>query len=139
MVQSINEMGELFKVRRGEMNLSLKEIENATSIRISFLQAIEEGRVDRLISPVYAQGFIKQYASFLGLEPEKNQILRDILRQLGGCIGNTKQDFAYGIGALEVRTNLGRNVKWLPNIFWVGMTVLVFVAAWFLARFLGVF
>ena len=31
---------------------------------IGYLQAIEEGHFGKLISPIYAQGFISKYASF---------------------------------------------------------------------------
>ncbi len=61
-------IGDSLKSRRNELNLTLKEAENATSIRLPHLQAIEEGEMSKLISPVYAQGFIKQYAAFLGVD-----------------------------------------------------------------------
>ena len=64
-------IGEIFKQRRKEMNVSLKEAENATSIRMSYLQSIEDGDVSKMISPVYAQGFVKQYATFLGMDGDK--------------------------------------------------------------------
>ena len=47
-------IGETFKQRRKERNITLKDAENATSIRISYLNSIEEGDVSKLISPVYA-------------------------------------------------------------------------------------
>ena len=37
-------IGEQLRQRRKEMNFTLKEIENATSIRTSYLQALEERR-----------------------------------------------------------------------------------------------
>ena len=74
--QEMRHVGELLRNRRKEMNLSLKEAENATSIRTAYLQALEEGEMSKLISPIYAQGFCKQYAFFLGLDGE--QIVRMI-------------------------------------------------------------
>ena len=70
-------MGESFRVKREEMNLTLKEVENATSIRMNYLQAIEEGRVQQVLSSVYALGFLRQYATFLGFDPEKTEIFLD--------------------------------------------------------------
>lgn len=102
-IEEIKSIGEIFKQRRKEMNLSLKEVENATSIRMSYLQAIEEGEMNKLISPIYAQGFLKQYAAFLGIDGEK--IVRehsDLFMRSG------VQNFSYGIGTLEVRGNPGR-------------------------------
>ena len=71
MSEGLKKMGEKFRGKREELNLTLKEVENATSIRIIYLQAIEEGRVGHFLSNVYALGFIRQYASFLGFENDK--------------------------------------------------------------------
>lgn len=128
-----NEMksiGETFKQRRKEMNISLKEAENATSIRTSYLQSIEEGDLTNLISPVYAQGFVRQYAGFLGLDGDK--IVKDNPEAFARA---EAQEFSYGIGTLEVRGNPGAGVKWFPNALWVLASVAVLLLAWYLARF----
>jgi hypothetical protein len=46
------------------------------------------------------------------------------------------QDFAYGIGTLEVRGNPGAGVKWFPNALWELATVGLLVAAWYFAGYL---
>lgn len=124
-------LGETFKNRRKEMNISLKEAENATSIRATYLHSIEEGEVNKLISPVYAQGFVKQYAIFLGLDGDK------IIKEHSQAFSRSEnQEFSYGIGTLEVRGNPGAGVKWFPNAIWVLASVIILVAAWYFARFL---
>lgn len=131
--EDIKSVGEVFKQRRKEMNLSLKEVENATSIRLSYLQAIEDGEMEKLISPIYAQGFLKQYASFLGIDGEKIvQNNPDLFIRSGS------QDFSYGIGTLEVRGNPGAGIKWLPNALWFAVFAFLIVVAWALARFFEV-
>ena len=134
--QAVRNVGDLFKHRRSEMNLSLREVENATSIRISYLQAIEEGKISHAISPVYAKGFVTQYATFLGLDGES--LVRDnphIFR------APAEQEFTYGIGTLEMRGSPGPGaaVKSLPNLIWVGAVGAVLVAAYFFGKYLGVF
>ena len=126
-------VGELMKQRRQEMNLSLKEVENGTSIRMSHLQAIEEDDMSKLISPVYAQGFLRQYASFLGMDGDK--LLLDHPHKFNRP---DPQDFAYGIGTLEMRGNPGGGVKWLPNMMWILISVFIVVGAWYFARYLEV-
>lgn len=129
----IKTVGTLFKQRRKEMNITLKEAENATSIRMNYLQSIEEGDVSKLISPVYAQGFIKQYASFLGIDVEK------IIKEHPDIFSRPEpQDFSYGIGTLEMRGNPGAGVKWFPNALWIGAIMLVVVLAWYFAKLLHV-
>jgi cytoskeletal protein RodZ len=133
MVGDINAIGEMFSQRRKELNLSLKEVENATSIRTNYLQSIEEGQMEKLISPIYAQGFVKQYASFLGLDGERIVSENsDIFRQ------PIDQDFAYGIGTLEMRGNPGTHVKWMPNAVWIGAFFMVLLVAYYFARVLEV-
>lgn len=116
------------------MNLSLKEVENVISIRASYLQALEEGETARLISPIYANGFFKQYSAFLGLDGETIVQNNPLLFQKAET-----QDFAYGIGTLEVRAHPGSGIKWFPNLMWILAFFAVFAAAWYLADVLEVF
>ncbi len=122
--------GELFAKRRKELNLSLKDVETATSIRHSYLQSIEEGQLGKLISPVHAQGFIKQYAGFLGIDGDK------MLREGGKSfqLPHLKQEFSYGIGTMEVRGSQSGGVKWLPNALWALGILAVLALAWLFAR-----
>ncbi|MBN1915176.1 MAG: helix-turn-helix domain-containing protein [Parachlamydiales bacterium] len=135
MSSSVKAIGDLFKNKREEMHLSLKEVENATSIRMIYLEAIEEGQVDKYLSSVYAIGFIKQYANFLGLD------VKELTKSFPNSFRSQSvaQEFTYGIGTLDVRGNHSNSAKWLPNIIWMGISLLVLVAAWYLARFLGIF
>lgn len=133
MADGIHSMGEMFRVRRKELNLALKEVENATSIRAIYLQAIEDGQMDKLISPIYAEGFARQYASFLGLDGDKIVAeFADVFRQ------PIHQDFAYGIGTLEMRGNPGAGVKWMPNAIWFAAFFVILVVAYYVARLLEV-
>ncbi|MGK5594942.1 MAG: helix-turn-helix domain-containing protein [Parachlamydiaceae bacterium] len=129
IVDDMKEISEMLKKRRIEMNLSLKEVENVTSIRMSYLQAIEEGDFKKLISPVYAQGFVKQYAIFLGIDGDS------IIREHPHLFNKKEhQDFAYGIGTLEMRNSPGAGVKWVPNLLWIVAFVGLFGLAWYLAK-----
>ncbi len=128
-----NPIGDMFSLRRKELNLALKDVENATSIRTNYLQAIEDGQMDKLISPVYAQGFVKQYASFLGLDGERIVTEHpDVFKQAA------QQEFAYGIGTLEMRGNPGSSVKGKPNIIWIGAFFILLLVAYYFARLLEV-
>lgn len=132
-VQNMKSVGDILRQKRKEMNFSLKEAENATSIRMVYLQALEDGEMQKLISPIYAQGFFKQYASFLGLDGE--QIVRDNPKVF---TRPEVQEFDYGIGTLEGRGNPGGGVKWFPNAVWVLAFVVILILAWYFARLVGV-
>lgn len=133
MQNTLKKIGEMFKERRTERNLSLKEIETATSIRMNYLRAIEEGELFNMISPVYAKGFTKQYAQFLGLDG--NRILKE---QAPNWKEGVKHQFDYGLGTLEVRPTAGQGMKWFPNFVWVGLGIVVIIAAWLFAKYIGV-
>ena len=134
MTEELKKLGEILKFKRQEKNLSLKEVENATSIRQSYLEAIEEGSITEHIAGIYAQGFLKQYALFLGLEVDQ------LMRQHAGAfrMPGEKHEFSYGIGTLEKRGSQSGGVKWFPNILWAGLSAVVLILAWYLAKFLGV-
>jgi cytoskeletal protein RodZ len=137
--KEFSQLGELLKKRRQERNLSLKEIENATSIRMNFLNAIEEGEMEKLISPIYAHGFIKKYANLLEIDVEKFFAEFPIaMRPQNEETLAEKQEFTLGIGSVEVRGGGASEVKWLPNLLWVGLSVLGILAAWFLAKYFGI-
>lgn len=130
---ALSSAGALLKQRRKEMNISLKEAENATSIRMSYLQSIEDGDATKLISPVYAQGFFRQYAAFLGVDGDH------IIRENPEIFSRpASQEFSYGIGTLETRGNPGAGIKWIPNALSIGAVVLILVLAWYFAKFMEV-
>lgn len=52
------------RISRG---IRLEEVSQVTKIGKGYLEAIEEGRLDKLPSGAYSRGFIRQYAQFLGL------------------------------------------------------------------------
>jgi len=134
MAEEIKKIGVVFKTKRKELSLSLKEVENATSIRMKHLQAIEEGKEDDFLSPVYLLGFMRQYANFLGIDGEK------ILQEYPDIYNKRvkKQEFSYGIGTLEVRNSSGRRGRWLPNVIWAVVVVVMIASAYYLAKHLGI-
>ncbi|MBM3184610.1 MAG: helix-turn-helix domain-containing protein [Chlamydiae bacterium] len=128
-------LGSRFRTKREEMNLSLKEVENATSIRAMYLQAIEEGKIHQHLSTVYALGFMKQYAQFLGFEPEKlSKEFPEAFR-----LPTEKQEFAYGIGTLEMRGNPNSGIRWMPNLLWTVAILAFGIAIWFFGKWIGAF
>ena len=133
MNEDIKKLGDLFKSKRKKLNFSLKDVANATSIRISHLESIEEGRQDTFLSSVYMLGFIRQYASFLGMNGDK------LMEEYPGVMHLEKQEheFAYGIGTLEKRgRSMGKGVKWLPNLIWIIFIVLLIGLAYYFTKYL---
>ena len=51
--------------------VSLREIADTTKISIRYLEALEEDRFDVLPAPVFAKGFLREYARYVGLDPDE--------------------------------------------------------------------
>ena len=137
MSTAVQEAGELMKARRNEMALSLKEVATATSIRLHYLRAIEEGNIQEHISEVYALGFIRQYALYLGLDgDEMVEGSRKLFEGISTAPG--KDDFSYGLGAMEVRGSPARQESWFPSIVWLALTAGLLAGTYYLARYLEV-
>lgn len=65
--------GQRLKETRLQKGLSIDQVSQGTKIRPKFITAIEKGEYDSLPSPAYAQGFVRNYAEFLGLST--NEVL----------------------------------------------------------------
>ncbi len=63
-------VGQKLRDERIHRKLSLEEVSEATRIQEKFLAAIEKGEYNKLPSAAYAQGFVKNYAQYLGV-PKK--------------------------------------------------------------------
>ena len=61
-------VGKMLENRRAECGLDLRDVSNALRIRLPYLIAIEEGRLDELPGATYAIGFVRSYADHLGLD-----------------------------------------------------------------------
>jgi len=66
--------GKLYKKRK-DLKLSLEEISSKTKISKQYLKALESGDYSIFPADIFARGYFKQYAKFIGLEippPVKN-------------------------------------------------------------------
>ena len=65
------EIGPMLEQARKDHGLSLAEVEQATKIRKRYLQGLERDDYGALPDAIYARGFLKTYANFLGLDGEQ--------------------------------------------------------------------
>jgi cytoskeleton protein RodZ len=63
--------GENLRRERELRGVSLREIADNTKISIRFLEALEEDRVDVLPGGLFPRSFVRQYAIFVGLDPDR--------------------------------------------------------------------
>jgi len=60
-------IGERLRTARQALGLSLEEVETATRIRLSYLDALEREAFTELPNPAYVKGFLRSYAAYLGI------------------------------------------------------------------------
>jgi len=61
-------IGKRLRVEREKKGVSLEEVSAQTRIHHKILKALEENRFNDIPSPMYAKGFLKKYADYLGLD-----------------------------------------------------------------------
>jgi cytoskeletal protein RodZ len=60
-------LGQILREQRVKKNISFEQAEDATKIRKSYLQSLEDGNYEELPASTYIKGFLKIYADYLGL------------------------------------------------------------------------
>lgn len=66
-IEKLEEIGACLRQSRLKQSITLEDVAIQTRIQARLLQAIEDGRLDKLPEPVYIQGFIRRFAEALGL------------------------------------------------------------------------
>lgn len=130
MNEELKRIGSIFRAKRIDLKLSLKEVENSISIRTLYLQGIEEGTIGELISGVYAVGFLKQYAQFLGID------VQTLMKEYPAafCMPPSPHPFEFGIGTLEIREHRNNKKSWFYVLIWTLGGTLFFALLWFIVK-----
>jgi len=85
----VGELGTRLREARESRGISFEQAEKETRIRRAFLQALEEERYDALPEDVYARGFIRNYARYLGLDAE--ELLTLYKKAVGASVASIPQ------------------------------------------------
>lgn len=92
------ELGAKLRQAREKKNLSLEEVTEGTKISRRIILAFEDGDREGFPHPVYAKGFIKNYARMLGLDPD--ECLRVVDREY--C--RESEEGEGGLGGATIKT-----------------------------------
>jgi cytoskeleton protein RodZ len=69
--ESGSSFGTWLRRQREAREISLREIAERTKISLRYLQAMEEDRFEVLPAPIFAKGFLREYARYVGLSPDE--------------------------------------------------------------------
>ncbi len=115
----MQKVSDLLKDKREEKNLTLDEISGAIKIKREFLEAIEKGDFSKLPSESHAQGFVKNYAKYLGIP--MNQALPLFRREY-----ESKQSFHIIPEFRKTQHKFNRKVFLSAKaVFFIGATLIV--------------
>jgi hypothetical protein len=116
------QIGSVFREMRNRRKVDLSEVEAATRIRVRYLRAIENEEWDVLPGGVYTRGFIRTYASYLGLDGER---LAEDFRK--GVEAGGRSSIADPAGASAPGGS--RDRRWpVPRASWLAVAAVLLVA-----------
>ncbi|MBW7881546.1 MAG: helix-turn-helix domain-containing protein [Caldilineaceae bacterium] len=138
-------IGPILRERREAMGVTLAEAEVATRIRQKYLSALESDEWDLLPGEVVGRGFLRNYATYLGLEPtemiERRRAVADA--SLASVLADTSagaalpperkvdyrpKDMALRDEGDELETS--RRLNLAPFAFIVGLVLLILAVWW---------
>jgi cytoskeleton protein RodZ len=123
-------IGQILREARNRRKVDLSTVETATRIRARFLRAIENEEWDVLPEGVYTRGFIRTYATYLGLDGER--LAEDFRRDVEGADRHGPSvELAPVAASAATGTPGGRRSlprpAWLVAVAAIGVAVLVVV------------
>jgi len=123
--QPLGEIGTTLKDQRERLGFSIANIENQTYIPERYLQAIENGSLEELPSTVQGKGMVKNYAQFLGLDPEPLLLsYADVLQER--LIESRDDPRPRAKSSIKASF---RRLLASPTILWVGVVLLISIVS----------
>ena len=116
--------GDLLKEKRLLKELSLEDVSRKTKIKVEFLEAIENSNYALLPSATFAKGFLRNYATFLYLNPDT-------------MVAMFRRDFTQNAKGEIIPRGLVEPVGSKPRFFSVSM-ILTTIAIVAFVGFLGI-
>lgn len=118
----LEEIGSVLKIQREQLGFTITNVENQIFIPERYLNAIENGNLEELPSTVQGKGMVKNYAQFLGLDPEP--LLLGYAEVLQKRLAKSRE----GIPDVKPPSPLQVSIKRFlasPAILWVGVVIIM--------------
>ena len=126
--EHLNELdpGPLLKYERERQKLSAEQVAGDLNIQLNKLNALESGEYEKMFSQVFARGYVRSYAKYLGLESEP------LVERLSELMPEQEQPLP---AAESLNVKMGRKRSaWPGRLFLIVLILLLWVIAyWFFA------
>ena len=120
--QPLGEIGTTLRTQRERLGFTLSNVENQIFIPERYLTAIENGSLEELPSTVQGRGMVKNYAQFLGLDPDP--LLLNYAEALQARLSRVRNQAPDTGSSISLRVWLRRFIA-SPTILWVGAVLLI--------------
>jgi cytoskeletal protein RodZ len=135
--------GDWLRRQREVREISLRDIADRTKISFRYLEAMEADRFDLLPAPVFAKGFLREYARYVGLSPDDvvnhylsehhpEELAGDPKEDAAGKVAVRPRQKPLDSGPPPMRRNWSGGL--LLGLAGLVLLVLVALAAWFADR-----
>ncbi len=141
----MQELGAMLRKRREAMGASLAEVETATKIRQKYLAAIEADEWQLLPGEVVGRGFLRNYATYLGLDP--TELIERRRAVVDPTLAVALSDTSAGSSLPPQRTvdyrpkdvplmeesdgiEQRREIRWAPILAVIGMVLILLLVIW---------
>ncbi|NQS91054.1 MAG: DUF4115 domain-containing protein [Chloroflexi bacterium] len=118
----LGEIGSVLWTQRERLGFSLSNVEDQIFIPERYLVSIENGSLEELPSTVQGKGMVKNYAQFLGLDPEP--LLLGYADVLQNRLAKTRNESPGIKHPSSLKIGLRRFLA-SPTILWVGVVILI--------------
>jgi len=127
----VKEIGECLRKAREEKELSLKDIQEITKIRLQYLEAMEEGNFEAIPGEVYRKGFLVNFANAVGLDGQQlleryYQIKNELPPSIQPVTDKEKKEITRGSAENAKRQTKRFRLKNKAN-FWAGIAIIIFI------------
>ena len=120
--QPLEEIGSILKKQREHLGFTLPNVEDQIFIPERYLIAIENGSLEELPSTVQGKGMVKNYAQFLGLDPEP--LLLGYAEVLQKRLAKSRERMPDVKSPSPLQVSIRRFLA-SPTILWVGVVILI--------------
>jgi cytoskeletal protein RodZ len=121
-IQPLGEIGSTLQSHRKKLGYSIEDVENQIYIPERYLRAIENGSLEELPSTVQGKGMVKNYAQYLGLDPDP--LLLNYADVLKKRLDDTRSKEPEPKPPSTLRASIRRFLA-SPTILWVGVMLLI--------------
>ena len=118
----LDEIGSVLKAQREKLGFTLPNVEEQIYIPRRYLEAIEKGSLEDLPSTVQGKGMVKNYAQFLGLDPDPlllsyADVLRSRLDQTRTATSGESTRSQFSVRLKRFFAN--------PTLLWASVVILI--------------